>query len=170
MHFSSDRAENGLQSGEDPERSPIRWCVNTKQSAFLDFTAAAGTWASASRCRAVRPEGGHESQPTFVVHGGLWRQPHTLVGPLEASVETSRPVQTFQLTVSVNAVLPVGGLQQRRLSAHRVSDPQSAAQNPLSVLEDGQGANGHPDQRAPPHLGAGLQPSADRWVPVQSLC
>lgn len=89
---------------------------------------------------------------------------------LDASDEASPPVRTFQLTVSVAAVLPVGGLQQRRLSAHRVPDPQSAAQDPLSVLEDGQGADGHPDQRAPPHLGAGLQPSADRWVPVQSPC
>lgn len=84
---------------------------------------------------------------------------------LDTAGEASPPVRRFQLTVSVTAVLPAGGLQQRRLSAHRVSDPQSAAPDPLSVLEDGQGADGHPDQRAPPHLGAGLQPPAHGWVP-----
>lgn len=126
--------ENGLQSGEDLEPGPIRWRVNTKQS-------ASPRWP-------VETASSVHSKPD----------------------ESSRPVRTSQLlTVAVNAVLPVGGLQQRRLSAHRVPDPQSAAPNPLSVLEDGQGADGHPDQRAPPHLGTGLQPPADRWVPVQPV-
>lgn len=63
-------------------------------------------------------------------------------------------------------VLPVGGVQQRRLAHDRESDPQSAAEDPLPVLEDGQGADGHPDQRAPSHLGRGLQPPAGRCVRV----
>lgn len=63
-----------------------------------------------------------------------------------------------------STVLPVGGLQQRWLSADGVSDPQSAAEDSLSVLEDGQGASGHPDERTPSHLGTGLQPSADRYI------
>ncbi len=60
------------------------------------------------------------------------------------------------------SVLPAGGLQQRRLPDDGESDPQSAAEDPVSVLEDGQRADGHPDQRAPTHLGTSLQPPAER--------
>lgn len=59
-------------------------------------------------------------------------------------------------------VLPAGCLQQRRLSDDGESDPQPAAEDPVAVLEDGQRADGHPDQRAPSHLGTGLQPPAER--------
>lgn len=59
-------------------------------------------------------------------------------------------------------VLPAGGLQQWWLADDGESDPRAAAQDQVSVLEDGQGADGHPDQRAPPHVGRGLQPPAER--------
>lgn len=66
---------------------------------------------------------------------------------------------------SLAAVLPVGGVQQRRVADDRESDSRAAAEDPLSVLEDRQGADGHPDQRAPPHVGGGVQPPAERFAP-----
>lgn len=62
----------------------------------------------------------------------------------------------------LSTVLSAGGVQQWRHSSDRESDPQSAAEDPISVLEDRQGTDGNPDQRAPPHVGRGLQPAAER--------
>lgn len=59
-------------------------------------------------------------------------------------------------------VFPAGVVQQRRVPSDREPDSRAAAEDQVSVLEDGQGAHGHPDQRASPYMGPGVQPPAER--------